>query len=93
MRGPSMKEVQVRCSAFDGPSFIVPFRVVQCRRYAETDSTHVRRMKQEAYYIHKTAHGGLHIVPFAQYDDYNFMQSLEEKDARKASRRARRNGK
>ncbi len=86
MRGGSIKQVQIRCSAFDGPSFIVPFRVVQCRRYSETDSTDLRRMKNEAYYVHKTAHGGCHMVTRAQYDDYDYMQKLEERDARKVLR-------
>ena len=82
MRGGSMKQISVRCSAEEGFPVTVPFRVVQCNRYQETDTTNLRRMKHEAYYIHKTSHGGVHVVTFAQFEDYDFLRSLEKSDAR-----------
>lgn len=83
MRGPSMKQSAIRCSA-EQPSFEVPFRIVQCNRYSERDSTNLMRMKNEAYYIHKNAYDGVHVVTRAQFEDYDYMQRLEEKDARRS---------
>jgi hypothetical protein len=86
MRGPSMKETAVRCSATEGPAFTVPFRVVQCNGYRETDSTDLRRMKDQAYYVHSNAYGGVYLLTRGQFDDYDYQNKLAEADARKLSR-------
>ena len=86
MRGGSMKEVQVRCSSLDGPAFPVPFRIVQCNRYAEKDSTDLRRMKDQAYYVYRNSYGGVHILTRAQYDDYDYQGTLDRADAKRLQR-------
>lgn len=93
MRGPSLRELAARCSAEDGPPVSVPFRVVQCNKYNERDSTNLLQMKRDAYYIHKTAHGGVHVITCAQFDDFDYVRKLEEQDSRRFQKSHATNGK
>jgi hypothetical protein len=81
MRGGSMKQIAVRCSE-GGVPFPVPFRVVQCNAYNEKYSTDLMKMRNDAFYIFKTAHGGVHVITEAQITDYDYTQDLEKEDKR-----------
>jgi hypothetical protein len=83
MRGGSMKELAVRCSATDGPPFNVPFRVVQCNGYREHDTTDLRRMKDQAYYVYSNSYGGVYLLTRSQFDDYEYQGKLAEADAKR----------
>jgi hypothetical protein len=85
MRGASIKEMLVRCCAHDGPPFSVAFRVLKCNSYEAIDSTDLKRMKHQAGWLHTNAYGGVHLLTFAQYEDYNYRQALNDADKAAAS--------
>ena len=80
MRGESNKELAVRCHVADGPPFPVAFRVVKCGSYEAIDSTDLRRMKHQAGWLHTNAYGGVHLLTFAQFENYAYREQLDEAD-------------